>query len=147
MDKQSFYDYFQQAPLFPVEKAVSTLLGVDPNLYSYVSERPSQFGFEDSTPESKGYEGALRHLLLAGELERRNPRVAGPLLYGHEFLSGTLYGQPAEYREMDLYNNMLGRELGRQAKSREHLELLALTNLHRARTVPPPPSPFGFGSR
>lgn len=137
-----FYSYFKGAPLFPVEKAVSTLLGVDPRLYDYASERPSQLGFADDVPDSKTYEGALRHILLAGELQRMNPKVAAPLLYGHEYLSGSLYGQDAPFREMDLYNNELGRELGRKAKTRQELELMALNNLYRAKVVP-----YGFGTR
>lgn len=138
-----FYSYFKGAPLFPIEKAISTTLGVDPRLFDYASERPSQFGFDDDNPaEGKGYGGALRHMLLAGELQRMNPNVAAPLLYGHEFISGNLYGQDAIYRDMDLYNNALGRELGRKAKSRQELELMVLNNLYRAKTVP-----YGFGSQ
>ena len=122
------YDNLKGAAIWNTEKAISRMLGVDPSLLEYVDRRPSEFGFEDSNP----YGDALRHLLLAGELQRMHPSVARPLLWGHEHISGRLYGQPERFRNMDLENNEIGLFLGNRAKSREALENQALLMLPHA---------------
>lgn len=137
-----YQEYLRRYPAsLGVEAVVARTLGVDPEIFKYASRRASQFGFEDEAhrghpgwaPGNKGYQSAIRHMLLAGELERTHPRLAGPLLWGHEYITGI--AQEPVMREMDLINNALGRELGRRAKSREELELLTLINLPRAATV------------
>lgn len=100
------------------ERQVTGLLGMNETL--------------DWAAKSRGYSGlsggkgdAMRHILLSAELQRSYPRLAGPLLYGHEYVTNVLQGQTADDREQDLYNNQVGRDIGRKAKSREEIEQMA----------------------
>ena len=127
--------------IYNAEKAVTRALGIDPQLFTYASSRPSQFGFEDAPVGKRDYGDVMRHLLLSAELQRTSPMFAAPLLYGHEFISGVLHGQNPEARKMDLFNNALGMEIGKTAKSREQVELGALLTLPKAMALDPFSSP------
>jgi hypothetical protein len=77
----------------------------------------------DEAGESGGKTDALRHLLGAATLTRRQgPEYAAKALNWHEnpdvfqFLGGG-YGQRPEDRQMDLHNNTLGMHIGNTAKT------------------------------
>ena len=135
---QSVLDIMKQLyheGIYKTERGISGALGVDPSLFDYVSRRPSEFGFEYAPKGKRDYGDALRHMLLSAELERTNPLIAGPLLYGHEFISGVMHGQDPKARQMDLFNNQLGRSIGKTAKSRQEVELQSLLNLPKSMTL------------
>lgn len=125
------YDKFNNL-LAGLERGTTKLLGID-EILQYASRRPNELGFEG---EHRGAGDALRHLLLAAEMQRQHPWLAQPLLYGHEYLTNMLQGQKAEEREQDVANNQLGFGLGQQAMSRDDVERLALMSLKNARMLP-----------
>jgi hypothetical protein len=71
---------------------------------------------------SGGKTDALRHLLGAAALGKRQPALAETMLNWHEnpnvfqFLGGG-YGQRDVERQMDLHNNALGLEIAKKAKN------------------------------
>lgn len=104
--------------------------------YKYATKRPLELGLEG---DHRGQADALRHILLAAELQRTHPYLAAPLLYGHEFFTNTLQGQPSEEREQDVYNNEIGLQLGKLAKNRQDVERMALIGLKKAKVLPEQP--------
>lgn len=112
---------------FPVEKAVTRALGLG-DVLDYAERRPSELGY----PDSGGDEKALRHMLLAAELHRTHPYLANPLLYGHEYVTNVLQGQPLDVRAKDLHNNALGAYIGQRSTSREAAEAWAQTAMPAA---------------
>lgn len=114
---------------YPVEQAITKILGVQPAL-DYAQVRPSQLGY----PDSLGEEKALRHILLAAELHRTAPRLADPLLYGHEYLTNTLTGQPLDVRYKDLQNNSIGKYIGQRTTNRADAEAWAQAAMPAADT-------------
>lgn len=77
----------------------------------------------DEKTEVDGAADAMRHILFQGQLMRKYGETpAKTISYVHEYTSP---GQAAEARAMDLYNDEIGRELGRVAKSDEELIDLA----------------------
>jgi hypothetical protein len=138
---------------FPVEHLVARAVGASEPI-DYAERRPSELGF----PDSGGEEKALRHLLLAAELHRSHPWVADPLLYGHEYLTNTLTGQPLDVRYKDLSNNAMGKYIGQRSTSREDVERWARAALPASNTTdygmwgsvtapPPPDQPPPVGGR
>lgn len=101
---------------------------------NYASNRPIELGYEG---DHRGEGDAMRHILMAAELQRTHPLLAKPLLYGHEFVTNTLQGQPAEEREQDLYNNNIGMQLGQLANSRSDVERMARIAVKKAKILPP----------
>lgn len=106
-------------------------LGGALQLNTYSKERskemfPKQYGIDDQRD-------AARHMIAAGTLARKfNPSVARFVGKGYEFLSSPAtsigYGlglneMPPDYA-MDIYNNELGIELARKAKTQEEFERL-----------------------
>lgn len=96
----------------------------------------------DWATKSRGYQGdsrgkgdAMRHLLLSAELQRTHPMMAGPLLYGHEYVTNLLQGQRSDDRAQDLHNNNLGRDIGRRAKSRDEIERMARETLDSGKAM------------
>ena len=57
--------------------------------------------------------------------------IAGPLLFGHEYVTNLLQGQREDERNQDLRNNELGRSIGRKAKSRAEVESMARSLIDR----------------
>lgn len=99
------------------------------NTYSQARSKemfPKQYGIDDQRD-------AARHMIAAGTLARKfNPSVARFVGKGYEFLSSPAtsigYGlglneMPPDYA-MDIYNNELGIELARKAKTQEEFERL-----------------------
>lgn len=121
--------------VFQTERGVLGLLGIETDVIDYASARPSMLGFPDSPRGEKTQADALRHILLAAELHRKNPNMADAVLNAHEHLSGRLHGQDPRAREMDLFNNEIGKKIGKVARSRAEVEALALQELPRAKTV------------
>ena len=117
-----------------LERGVTRGLGIN-EILDYASRRPQELGYTD---DHRGRGDALRHILLAAELQRTHPHLAKPLLYGHEFLTNTLQGQLTEEREQDLENNRIGLQLGQLARSRPEVERLALKGLPKAKILPAP---------
>lgn len=117
-------------------------LGLD-NTFKYAAKRPGELGYTD---DHRGQGDALRHILLAAELQRQHPYLAKPLLYGHEYITNMLQGQPAEEREQDVNNNDIGLQLGQLASTmgwdRPKVEQMALTGLPKAKTLPPVSYPY-----
>ena len=80
-----------------------------------------------------GYSDAFRHLLWTAEMARKfNPTVAKSISDWHEnvTLPGGILGtahplQTEEEKQMDLYNNALGIEIGKKSKSYEDTIRLA----------------------
>jgi hypothetical protein len=108
-----------------------TGLGGALQLSTYAKERakemfPKQYGIDDQRD-------AARHMIASGTLARKfNPSVAKFIGKGYEFLSSPAtsigYGlglneMPPDYA-MDIYNNELGIELARKAKTQEEFERL-----------------------
>lgn len=108
-----------------------TGLGGALQLNTYSKERakemfPKQYGIDDQRD-------AARHMIAAGTLARKlSPSVARFFGKGYEFLSSPAtaigYGlglneMPPDYA-MDIYNNELGIELARKAKTQEEFERL-----------------------
>jgi hypothetical protein len=114
-----------------VQERVGKLVGVD-DIMQYAAKRPKELGFKG---DSDGTGDALRHLLLAGEMHRTNPMLADTLLYGHEGVN-ILQGARLSAVEQDLYNNKIGKEIGRIATSRKHLEELAISRLRDTKILP-----------
>lgn len=117
-----------------VEYGTANMLGLGPT-WDYADTRPAAIGVQG--PQAGGYPDALRHLLLAGELQRTHPVLAGPVLWAHENISGFLHDQDTDDKAMDTFNNDLGRRLGQQSGSRQELELKALNALPTAWTLSP----------
>lgn len=115
---------------YSVERAVTRALGVQSAL-DYAQGRPAALGY----PDSLGTEKALRHLLLAAELHRTAPRLADPLLYGHEYGSNVLHGQSLDVRYKDLHNNALGKYIGQRSRTRADAEAWAQAALPFANTI------------
>lgn len=99
----------------------------------YAVNRPKELGY---TEDHRGSGDALRHILLAAELQRTHPYLAKPLLYGHEFVTNMLQSQPAEEREQDLANNEIGFGIAKEAQSRQDVERLAQERLGKAVVLP-----------
>ena len=127
--------------IYQSERGFARALGIDPALFDYASRRPFEFGFEDAPKGKRDFGDALRHLLISAELQRTSPMFAAPLLYGHEFISGKLHGQDPNAERMDIFNNAIGREIGKKAKTRQEVELQALLALPKAMTLDPFSSP------
>lgn len=73
--------------------------------------------------EAGGEADAMRHLLFQAQLMRKYGELPAKMVsYIHEYTSPS---QPSAEREMDLYNDILGREIGKKAKSEEELIELA----------------------
>lgn len=116
------------------ERGVSNVLGITDAL-DYASKRPGQIGY--GYDDHRGAGDAMRHILMSAELHRTHPRLAGPILWGHEFLTGTMHGQPSEEREQDLYNNAIGAQIGQIARSRDDIERMAKIAMPKSRILPP----------
>ena len=77
----------------------------------------------DISGEAGGEADAMRHLLFQAQLARKygeNPAKIISMLHEYSTL-----GQPTSQREMDFYNDALGREIAAQARSDEDLVRLA----------------------
>lgn len=118
------------------ERLAALLLGVD-DILVYAATRPAQLGIKETAelPGADDYEDALRHILLAAELHRLHPKLAGPLLNAHESITGTLQGQSKDQLDMDLFNNEIGKQIGLLSKSRKEVELRALIALPKAKVL------------
>lgn len=106
------------------------------DLLDYAEQRPSQIGLT-WRPGQKDYEDAMRHVLMAAEMQREHPVMARPILWAHE-VNGDLWGQSADARKMDDWNNALGVMIGRNAKSRQDAEIQALNALPNMMALIPP---------
>jgi hypothetical protein len=126
---------FGHQSIFQTERGVMRMLGINPKTVDYAIDRPYELGFQTPPEGEKNQNDALRHILLSAELHRLNPNVADTVLNAHEQLSGRLHGQDPRAREMDLFNNEIGKEIGKTATSRAEVEALALKALERAKTV------------
>jgi len=125
-DGPNIFDYSNDS-LAGLEKFAGNLLGVT-DILNYAGGRPVEMGYQGV---NRGKADALRHLLLSAELERQHPMIAGPLLFGHEYVTNLLQGQREDERNQDLRNNELGRSIGRKAKSREEVESMARSLIDR----------------
>lgn len=82
---------------------------------------------------------AMRHLMLHGRVQREYGNTASKLLsFAHEFPSSVLPNPDPEER-MDLYNDRLGREIGRFAKTDADVPVIARKLIERgkAQTLSP----------
>ena len=93
-------------------------------------------------PEGRvgGNQDAFRHLVWQGMLQKKYPSIAKFLGNLHETsipFVGSPYQGKSE-KEMDLYNNALGRKIADQAKSYEDIYRIAeeYVNKGRVKTVP-----------
>jgi len=115
-----------------MERGVTWSLGLNDTL-DWASGAPERLGLLD---EHRGKGDALRHILLAAELQQKHPMLAKPLLYGHEFGTNMLQGQRSDEREQDLMNNQIGLQLGQLAAAknwtRADLERMAMQALPKA---------------
>lgn len=132
-DGPNIFDYSNDS-LAGLEKFAGDMLGVT-DILNYAGGRPVEMGYQGV---NRGKADALRHLLLSAELQRQHPMIAGPLLFGHEYVTNLLQGQREDDRNQDLHNNALGREIGRKAKTRDEVERMArsLVDEGRARILP-----------
>lgn len=92
--------------------------------------------YYDPKGEVAGEADAMRHLLFQGQLARKYGETPAKIIsYVHEYTSP---GQPAAEREMDFFNDELGRELGLMAGSDEELIELARKYIDsgRVKTLP-----------
>lgn len=77
----------------------------------------------DISGEMGGEADAMRHLLFQAQLARKYGETPAKIISNvHEY---TTLGQPESQREMDLYNDVLGREIAAKAMSDEDLVRLA----------------------
>ena len=126
-DGPSIFDYGNDA-MAMVERMITKKIGIDETLDWASQDR----GYQG---DSRGKGDAMRHLLLSAELQRVHPMLAGPLLYGHEYVTNVLQGQRRDDRDQDLHNNRLGREIGRKAKNRDEIERMARETLESGRAM------------
>lgn len=90
----------------------------------------------DPKSEVAGEADAMRHLLFQAQLAQKYGDTPAQMVsYLHEYTSP---GQPSAEREMDLYNDILGREIAKKAKSEKELVELARRYVQsgRAKTLP-----------
>ena len=90
----------------------------------------------DPKSEVAGEADAMRHLLFQAQLAQKYGDMPAQMVsYLHEYTSP---GQPSAEREMDLYNDILGREIAKKAKSEKELVELARRYVQsgRAKTLP-----------
>jgi hypothetical protein len=90
-----------------------------------------------------GNQDAFRHLVWQANLQREMPLLAKFAGNAHEsdympFIGAMLQGQGESEKEMDLYNNALGRKIADQATSIDDVYSIAeqMVRNNRVRTVP-----------
>ena len=114
--------------------AASMIPGMS-DIISSSSNLPLQYYPADT--EHNGAGDAMRHLLLQAQLTQKYGEFpAKAISYAHEYLAP---GQPKAERAMDLSNDVLGRQIGNQAKSQADIIKMsqdAIAN-NKAMTLPP----------
>ena len=115
------HNYLNKA-LVSTEKSIAGMLGIS-DVLDYASRRPRELGFEK---ETGGQADALRHLLLAGELQRTSPVLGPLLLWGHEHVTNFLQRETLEDVNQDDVNNLLGMAIGKRGSSRNDVEQMSL---------------------
>jgi len=116
----------------------------------YTVKRPASWAAYNElggTGESGGDTDALRHLLAAATLSKRQGALSEMALNWHEnpnipqFLGGG-YGQRESDRQMDLHNNALGLEIGRKAKTYDEALAMAKQAIKSGKAKINPPEPY-----
>jgi hypothetical protein len=105
-----------------MKRGAAELLGVADIPQRAERESIAAFGVGES---GGGKADAMRHLMYQADLSRRMSPAMAELIsqaYESQLLAP---GQPSAEKEMDLYNDALGREIGRQAKTDEDVVRLA----------------------
>jgi hypothetical protein len=105
-----------------MKRGAAELLGVADIPQRAERESVAAFGVGES---GGGKADAMRHLMYQADLSRRMSPAMAELIsqaYESQLLAP---GQPSAEKEMDLYNDALGREIGRQAKTDEDVVRLA----------------------
>jgi hypothetical protein len=118
-----------------MKRGAAELLGVADIPQRAERESVAAFGVGES---GGGKADAMRHLMYQADLSRRmNPKMAEIIsqMYESKILAP---GQPSAEKEMDLYNDALGREIGRRAKTDEDVVRLAreYVEKNKARILP-----------
>jgi hypothetical protein len=119
-----------------VKKNIASLAGLTDLTKRAEKEAKAEFG-ESSASMIGGDTDAMRHLLYQAYLTRKwNPTSANIVSWLYE---NTPSGQSASEKEMDLFNDRLGREIGQKAASDEEVLQMAreYVKSKKAKTVDP----------
>jgi hypothetical protein len=105
-----------------MKRGAAELLGIADIPQRAERESVAAFGVEES---GGGKADAMRHMMYQADLSRRmSPKMAELIsrMYESTILAP---GQPSAEKQMDLYNDALGREIGKQAKDEQDVVRLA----------------------
>ena len=133
--RQKFGQYLGEARSVPrkLKQTAADITEIGP-IIKRSNEIPLKYF--DIKGEAGGEADAMRHLLFQAQLMQKYGELPAQMVsFLHEYTSP---GQPSAEREMDLYNDILGREIGKKAKSEEELVELArrYTESGRAKVLP-----------
>jgi len=88
----------------------------------FATETGEKYFSENEQHNAKG--DAMRHLLLQAQLtQKHGEKTAKAISWAHENI---LDGQSSVEREMDTFNDELGREIGKKAKNKNEMTRMAL---------------------